>query len=78
MIGAFPVVIALSVLFLTGPFQKKRLGPLLAAGYSRKLVFLSLLLVYYATVVLIGMAVFYLLTSEVYCYRLIVRFIAID
>ena len=52
-IGALPVVIALSVLFLTGPFQKRRLGPLLAAGYSRMQGFLSLSLVYYAAVVLI-------------------------
>ncbi len=52
-IGALPVVIALSVLLLTGPFQMKRVGPILAAGYSRKRVFLSLSLVYYASVVLI-------------------------
>ena len=52
-IGALPVLTALSVLFLTGPLRKKRLGPVLAAGYSRKRVFLSLTLVYYASVVLI-------------------------
>ena len=53
MIGALPVAIALSILFITGPFQKKRIGPLLAAGYSRKRIFISLSLVYYFATILI-------------------------
>lgn len=50
--AGIPVSIALSVLFLTGLFQKKRLEPPLAAGYGRFRIFLSLTLVYYAAVLL--------------------------
>ena len=51
-LAGLPLSIALSVLFLTGPLRNKRLDPLLAAGYGRFRIFLSLTLVYYAAVVL--------------------------
>ena len=44
---------ALAVLFLTGLFQKKRLGPPLAAGLSRGRLFFSLTAVYFSCVVLV-------------------------
>ena len=44
---------ALSVLLLTGIFRKKRLGPPLAAGYSRGRVFLSLTGSYFLCVLLV-------------------------
>ena len=47
------VVNALGVLLLTGLFRKKRLGPPLAAGYSRRRLFLSLTGVYFACVVVV-------------------------
>ncbi len=47
------VVNALAVLLLTSLFQKKRLGPPLAAGYCRRRLFLSLTGVYFACVVVV-------------------------
>lgn len=44
---------AMAVLLLTGLFQKKRLGPPLAAGFSRGRVFFSLTVVYFFCVVLV-------------------------
>ena len=44
---------ALAVLFLTGLFQKKRMGPPLAAGLSRGRLFFSLTAVYFSCVVLV-------------------------
>ena len=52
-IAAWPVSCALSVLFLTGLFQKRRVGPWLSAGYGRGRSFLSLTLVYYGSVLLV-------------------------
>ncbi|MBR5701482.1 MAG: hypothetical protein IKX47_03370 [Oscillospiraceae bacterium] len=43
----------LGVLLLTGPFARRRLGPLLSAGVSRGGLFLSLTLVYYGAVILV-------------------------
>ena len=47
------VVNALAVLLLTGLFQKKRLAPPLAAGFSRRRIFLSLTGVYFGSVILV-------------------------
>ena len=46
-------VIPLAVLFLTGLFQKKRLGPMLTAGFSRGRVFLSLTGAYFVCIALV-------------------------
>ena len=46
-------VIPLAVLFLTGLFQKKRLGPPLAAGFSRRSVFASLTGAYFLCIILV-------------------------
>ena len=52
-LAALPLSVALSVLFITGPIRKKRLGPPLAAGCGRFRLFLSLTLAYYAAVLLV-------------------------
>ena len=44
---------ALAVLLLTGLFQKKRLGPPLMAGFSRRRLFLSLTGVYFGCAILV-------------------------
>lgn len=45
--------IPLAVLLITGLFQKKRLGPILAAGFSRKRAFFSITAVYFCCIVLV-------------------------
>ena len=57
---------ALAVLLLTGLFQKRRLGPPLAAGFGRRRLFLSLTGVYFGCVILVwNISAVYLLNR--YC-----------
>jgi len=52
MLGAFPILDGLAMLLLCPLFRKRRLGQYLSAGYSRRQVFASFTLTYFAFPVL--------------------------
>ena len=52
MLGAFPFLDGLAMLLLCPLFRKRRIGQYLSAGYSRRQVFLSFTLTYFAFAVL--------------------------
>ena len=47
-LGAFPFLYGIAMLLLCPLFRKRRIGQYLAAGYSRRQVFLSFTLIYFA------------------------------